>query len=1375
MGAGLGLAVPALVAQLRPAVVPLSYAQERLWVLEQIGGLGSTYHIAAAVRLQGKLDIGALELSFATVVERHEVLRTRFAAAGGVPVQVVDPPGPFVLQMEIVSDLPEVERPAVVRARLHVLTQQPFDLAQGPLFRAHLLRLSGEEHVALVVMHHIVSDGWSVGVLIREIGALYEVYVADRPSPLAALSVQYADYALWQRGWLQGEVLERQVAYWKEQLAGAPAALALPTDRPRPAVPSYRGARLTIEFAKDLTAQLHGLARDAGATLFMVVLAAFNVVLWRWSGQTDVVVGSPIAGRTHREIEGLIGFFVNTLALRTQLRGKLGFKELLQQVKETVLGAYAHQDLPFEKLVEELRAVRDLSRQPMFQVLLALQNVPQETLTLPGLKLSRLGGEATTTKFELSLFIHGTASGLHGWFEYATELFDGSTIERLARHLRVLLEGIVADPAARIGDLRLLAESERRQLLVEWNDTAAAYPKDRCVHELFAEQAARSPDAVAVIFEDQQLSYRELDRRSNQLAHYLRGLGVGPEVVVGLCVERSLEMVVGLLGILKAGGAYLPLDPSYPNERLAYMLADARAPVVVTQAGLGYRLPEHRGRVVRLDADWEEIAVHPATALLSGSQTDNVAYVIYTSGSTGRPKGVMNCQGALVNRLSWMQSAYGLDGSDRVLQKTPFTFDVSVWEFLWPLLVGATLVVARPEGHKDPAYLVELIDSAGITTLHFVPSMLQAFLGAVEVGMCRRVRRIFCSGEVLSRQHQDGFYRCFDCELHNLYGPTEAAIDVTYWACRIDDEACSVPIGRPISNTQVYVLDGALELVPLGVWGELYIGGAGLARGYVGRAGLTADRFVPSPFGDGDRLYRTGDLARWRSDGELEYLGRVDHQVKVRGYRIELGEIETALVEHPAVGQAVVLVREDAPGDKRLVAYVVPSRQEGATLMQLLRMKRDQMLDEMSQYVLPDGQLILQKNRSETDFLFREIFENRSYLRHGIRVAPGACVFDVGANIGLFSLFVARQAVDVKLFAFEPVPSVFGLLRANAALHGLDVELFDCALGDSEGSAEIQYFPHATILSTTAASTDVHKTVRTFMRAQETMPLPDADFDTLLAERLRYETISCRVRTLSSVIRECDVADISLLKVDVEGAEMNVLAGIESQDWPKIEQVIVEVHDVHGRLQQISAVLRDRGFRVAVEQSPNLSGTALYNVYALRRDPTVEEVLVPHRVPLSNLEHWFMQLRDLAKAKLPDYMVPSAFVALEALPLTPNGKIDRRALPAPEADAVVRTAYVAPRTPVEEVLASIWCEVLKLDRVGVHDNFFDLGAHSILMMRALHRINSTLDLSMSAIDLFKYPTIKGLAKRVAGRTAESLDFSKITHGERSQSHRRHYR
>ncbi|MBV9914404.1 MAG: AMP-binding protein, partial [Sinobacteraceae bacterium] len=780
---GVSTAPLPLTAQARTGHVPLSYAQERLWVLEQLEATGAAYHIPAVIRLSGRLDVDALERSFTELVRRHEVLRTRFAAPDGTPEQVIEPVGRFRLEKEDFADVPAEERERAALRRAVEIASEPLDLERGRLFRSVLLKLSAEQHVVVVVMHHIVSDDWSMAVLVREVGALYAAFSQGHSSPLPGLPVQYADYAIWQRGWLQGEVLEKQVGYWRERLSGAPAALDLPTDRVRPAVQSYRGAQVRFELSAELFSAAVDLSRRESCTLYMVLLAAFSVVLSRWSGQKDVVVGSPIAGRTHRATEGLIGFFVNTLALRTDLSGDPTFRELLQRVKEVALAAYAHQDLPFEKLVAELNPVRDLSRQPIFQVMInsLLEETPP-SFVLPELNASvlamdevsaqlELKMEEVNAQFELMLRLRQTAQGPICRFEYATDLFDRSTIERLAGHLKTLLEGIVTSPDARVSELPLLPEAERRQLLEEWNATAADYPRDKCVQELFAEQAERTPDAVALIFEDQEVSYGELDRRANQLAHYLQKLGVGPEVIVGVCAERSLEMVIGLLGIVKAGGAYLPLDPSYPPERLAYMVSDAHVPVVVTQAHLLDQLPAHEASVVRLAADWEEIAAQPVTPPSTAMWPENLAYVIYTSGSTGKPKAAANTHGGLLNRLLWMQTAYQLDASDRVLQKTPFTFDVSVWEFFWPLLVGARLVVARPEGHRDPAYLAELIERQGITTLHFVPSMLQTFLQTADLRQCGNVRNTVCSGEALSVDTQERFFAELGSRLHNLYGP----------------------------------------------------------------------------------------------------------------------------------------------------------------------------------------------------------------------------------------------------------------------------------------------------------------------------------------------------------------------------------------------------------------------------------------------------------------------------------------------------------------------------------------------------------------------------------------------------------------------------
>jgi len=916
----------------REGALPLSFAQERLWFLDRLEPGSSTYNIPVAWRLVGALDEAALERALGEIVRRHESLRTTFTEVGGSPVQVVAPFGGFTLPVEDLAVLDEADREAAVGRRAGEEAVRPFDLSAGPLFRATLLRLAAEDHVLLLSMHHIVSDGWSLEILFRELSSLYAAYRDGGESPLPELAVQYADYAVWQREQLAGEVLDRQLAYWREQLAGAPELLELPTDRPRPPTRMYAGATVPVDLSPELLERLQALGRSEGTTLYMTLLGAFQVLLSKYSGIDDIVVGSPIAGRTRGEVEELIGFFVNTLVLRTDLGGDPSFREVLRRVREVTLGAYENQEVPFEKLVAELQPERSLSHSPLFQVMFTLQNAGGEG-ALPGLQVSGAGAGLEGAKFDLSLTLAATPRGLRGGLTYGTALFDADTVERMVGHLERVLEQVAADVDARLSRLDLLGEAERAMVLEEWNRTEGEYPADRCIHQLIEEQAARTPTAVAVRFEDDSLTYAELNERANRLARGLRRRGVGPEVRVGICLERSLEMVVGILAVLKAGGAYVPLDPGYPADRLAFILADSATPVLLTQEKLRTLLPARPGTEVLL-VDGAPAEGESAGNLEGGATPDTLAYVIYTSGSTGRPKGVMNAHRGVVNRLWWMQSRLRLGGGDAVLQKTPFSFDVSVWEFFWPLQHGASLVMARPEGHRDPAYLREVIERRQVTTLHFVPSMLQQFVEFAGVERCASLTRVVCSGEALPPALVERFHARFPSrvELHNLYGPTEAAVDVSWWACERRDSVDVVPIGRPILNTRLYVLDAGLQPVPVGAPGELYIGGVQVARGYLNRPALTASRFVPDPLGSGagSRLYATGDRARWRADGAIEYLGRLDDQVKIRGFRIEPGEIEAALRRHDGVRECVVVVREDAPGDRRLVAYVVGGVETGA-------------------------------------------------------------------------------------------------------------------------------------------------------------------------------------------------------------------------------------------------------------------------------------------------------------------------------------------------------------------------------------------------------------------------------------------------------------
>ncbi len=952
---------PPLVRVPRDRPLPLSFAQQRLWFLHRLDPASTAYHVPVALRLRGGLDAEVLARALGEVVRRHEALRTVFRASGGEPVQLIREPGPAVLPAVDLAALPGEAREAELLELARAEARRPFDLAEGPLLRGLVVRLGEEEDALLLTMHHVVSDGWSMGVLVREVSALYGAFSRGEPSPLPELPVQYADHAVWQRSYLSGEVLERELAYWREALEGAPPRLELPTDRARPAVAGGQARTVPFLLPAEVGRALRALARGEGATLFMALLAGWQALLGRYAGQEDFVVGTPIAGRTHAELEGLIGFFVNTLALRADLSGDPTVGVLLGRVRERTLGAYAHQELPFERLVEALGVERSLAQTPLFQVMLVLQNLERAPLRLGGVRVEPLGPAEGGAKFDLSLALTEQGEALAGTLTYRSALWEASTAGRMVEHLEALLRGMGAGPGRRLGEIGLLGAAEREQVLRRWNRTGRAYPAGATLHGLVEAQARRTPQAPALVYEGRRLEYGELQGRAERLAERLRGVGVGPEVRVGVSVERSPELVVALLGVLRAGGAYVPLDPSYPAERQEWMLRDAAVPVVLAQEAQRERLrgvlAEYGGGVLWLGDGGEEGGAEAGGggAAAAGAQAENLAYVIYTSGSTGRPKGAMNEHRGIVNRLLWMQERYGLDGTDVVLQKTPTSFDVSVWELFWPLLSGARLVLARPEGHRDAAYLWERIESEGVTTVHFVPPMLQAFLEARGGRKGGTLRRVFSSGEALSAELAERFREALPgVELHNLYGPTEAAVDVTHHACAGGEGV--VPIGRPVANTRIYVLDGAGEPSPVGVPGELCIGGVQVGRGYLGGAAGTAERYVPDAYGGeaGGRLYRTGDRGRWRESGEVEYLGRLDAQVKVRGYRIEPGEIEAALRAEAGVREAVVVVRGEGAGEGRLVGYVVGEGIEGGALREGVRAR-------LPEHMVPTAVVVLEE------------------------------------------------------------------------------------------------------------------------------------------------------------------------------------------------------------------------------------------------------------------------------------------------------------------------------------------------------------------------------------------------------------------------------
>lgn len=906
-----------------PKRVPLSFAQERLWFLTQLEPENPSYNLPFALRLTGHLDVAALEKSIDAIIARHETLRTKFVAIDGEPFQFVSAKAAATFEILDLRTFGDDKAELELKRLMTSVAERPFDLANDYPMRASLLKLADDEHVLLVTMHHIISDAWSVSIFTHELSSFYKALTSEGAAEPPELPIQYSDFAKWQRNWLQGDALKEQLAYWTSQLEGA-AKLNLPTDHARPKLRTHRGGHLSFTLPADLADKLKKLSNTEGATLFMTLLAAFNVLLFRHTGEQDIVVGSPIAGRNRIETEPLIGFFVNSLALRTDLSGNPTFRQLIGRVKEVAVSAYAHQDLPFEKLVEELNPARDVSQTPVFQVMFGLQNAPRAAADLHNLNVRRIPTEVRTAKFDLTLLLSDTANGLSGWFEYNADLFEPSGIERLKNHFENLLASVTATPDAPIAALPLLGAQEQQQILVEWNNTETTYPREKCIQDLFEEQVRRTPDAVALVFNDQQLTYDALNKKANQLAHHLKKKGVGPEVIVGLALDRSVEMIVGLLAILKAGGAYLPLDPSYPRERLAFMIDETETWIVLTQKHLHFQLPPSEVRVIAHDGEFGDSKFEDEQNPVSTSTAENLAYVIYTSGSTGNPKGVSVTHRNVVRLVK--ETNYARFTSDEVfLQFAPVTFDAATFEVWGALLNGARLVVPAP-GIESLANLGETIQRHKVTTLWLTAGLFHQMVDS-ELEKLQGVRQLLAGGDVLSVPHVEiAARKLVGCQVINGYGPTE---NTTFTCCEsvtAHGVGHSVPIGKPVANTEVYVLSSDMQLVPVGVAGELFIGGDGLARGYLDAPEATAEKFLPNPFArkPGDRIYRTGDQVRYRSDGSIEFLGRLDQQVKIRGYRIELGEIELALSQHPAVQDCVVTTQTSKLGERRLAAFVVP-------------------------------------------------------------------------------------------------------------------------------------------------------------------------------------------------------------------------------------------------------------------------------------------------------------------------------------------------------------------------------------------------------------------------------------------------------------------
>jgi amino acid adenylation domain-containing protein len=1465
--------LPPLERGPREGSLPLSFAQQRLWFLDRFEPGSPFYNIPAAARLTGELDVAALERSLAEIIHRHETLRTTFPEVDGQPAQAIGPDVPAVLSVLDLADLPTAEREREALRLARAEAQRPFDLARGSLLRITLIKLAPREHIVLLVLHHIVSDGWSMGVFYRELVALYQHFTAGKSAALPALPVQYADYARWQRDWLRGEPLEKQLAYWKERLAGVPTALELPTDRPRPPVQTVRGATERVLIPMDLLPRVKDLCQRTGCTPFMALLAAFQAVLARYSGQEDFCIGTPIAGRRRPELEGLIGFFVNTLVLRTDLGGDPSFHELLGRVREACLGAYAHQDLPFEMLVEAFQPQRDLSRTPLFQVLFALQNTPVPSVELPDLSFRPIEAESGTAKFDLGFFLAETEQGLAGSLEYNTDLFDASTARRLLGHFQHLLEAAVTDPARHLSELPLLTQPERQQILGEWNSSETVFPEVQTVHRLFEIQAERTPEAMAIGFEGEVLTYRELNAKANRLAHSLRDFGVGPEVLVGICVERSVDMVVAVLAVLKAGGAYVPLDPAYPAERLAFMLSDAGAPLVLTTESLVARLSGQRARPICLDTDALAIAQQSEANPFPMAGAEHLAYVIYTSGSTGRPKGVEITHASVVNFLTSMRRRPGLHERDILLAVTTLSFDIAALEIFLPLAVGARVELVGRETAQDGARLAERLAVSGATVMQATPATWRLLLEAGWSG--GPGLKILCGGEALAPELAQQLLPC-GSSVWNLYGPTETTIWSTLHP--VDWRLGSVPIGRPIANTQVYIVDDQGQPVPVGVPGELLIGGAGVARGYRRRPELTAEKFIPDPFSGrpGARLYRTGDRARWLHSGALECLGRVDHQVKIRGFRVEPGEIETMLGRHPAVRQVAVLAREDTADDKRLVAYVVPNphdpivaRGDGAEHLAHWQGVWDEA------YARPPAQPEVDFNlagwtSSYTGLPLAEA-EMREWVNHAVErilAQRPARILEIGCGTGLLLFRLAPKCADYTgtdmsgqaiHFLREHVagcryaPSITLLERPADDFSGFGEGTFDAVILNSV----VQYFPSIDYLLRVLAG--AVKATRpggfVFLGDVRNLALLDAFHAWVqlnrappalaveqLLERVRKEVGRERelvidpalfeaLKEALPAVRRMDVQlkqgrhhnEMTAFRYDVilqvGGEEPAVLR----PSWVDYRESGLTPDAVRERLEQqrpeVLALTAVPNARIPAEvkvlqqsagHAPRTVGELRQDVhrdagvdpdelwllgeslpYAIdmrwtagandgrfdlvfrRRDRaglTGAEVAFPGEVverrpwreyandPLRGKaqEDLVPRLREYLRGKLPEYMVPSAFVLLDALPRTPNGKLDRKRLAAQEPQGPdSHRAYVAPRDPTEQLLTALWAEVLRLEQVSILDNFFDLGGHSLQAAQLVSRASKAFQCTIPVKTLFLHPTVAAFAEAMRNNAANA--------------------
>jgi amino acid adenylation domain-containing protein/natural product biosynthesis luciferase-like monooxygenase protein len=1406
----------------RHGPLPLSFAQQRLWFLAQLEDQASAaYHMAAALKLVGELDHRALQAALDRVIERHEALRTSFVSVDGSPVQRIHEAEPFTLVIHDLSAHPEAARE--LQRLVDDEADAPFDLPRGPLIRGRLIALGAHEHVLALTMHHIVSDAWSQGRLIHELGALYRAYREHLPDPLPPLAIQYADYAQWQRRWARGPQMQAQLDYWREHLRGAPALLDLPADRPRPPAQDYAGGRYDFTLDPALTPALKALSARHGTTLYMTLLAAWAALLYRLSGQDDLVIGSPVAGRTRTELEPLIGFFLNTLALRIRLDGAASVSDLLMQVKQIAVAAQAHQDLPFEQLVDALNPVRSLAHSPLFQTMFAWQNAPEPRLSFPGLEIQPLTSSQVTARFDLFLSLAENGPLIDGCIEYASSLFDRSTLVRYVKHWQVMLAAMAADDAQPIAGLPLLTEPQRRKLLVDWNDTQAAYPRDRCLHHVFEAQAEQSPDAVAVRQGAESLTYAELNARANRLAHHLIVLGVVPDTRVAIAMRRRPAMLVGLLAILKAGGAYVPIDPAYPAPRLAYLLADAAPQVLLTEASLAQDWTAHPNapRIVHLDTDvrlWSQQPVHNPRAPVTAH---DLAYVMYTSGSTGEPKGVMVNHRSVVNLLWSIRRMIDMHPGDRLLALTTLTFDIAALELYGPLVCGAEVVLADRETVLDPRRLARCIDDHRITVMQATPGVWRTLLDSGWSGDAHL--KALVGGEALPHELAQRL-RASTAALWNVYGPTETTIWSTAQAVgpvgNDRDDPRPPPIGHPLANTRVYILDAHGQPTPVGVLGEIHIAGDGVARGYLNRPEVTRERFVPDPFSPdppGARMYRTGDLGRWRADGTIEYHGRNDFEVKVRGIRIHPAEIESALAHHPGVSAAAVVAREHGPGDSRLVAYVVPqaaddtaSSDDAPPISFSLFYFGAGVPDPANKYGLylesaqyadrhgfeavwtPERHFHavggLYANPSVLSAALATVTQ-RIHLRsgsvvlplhHPVRVAEEWAMVD-NLSQGRVGLSVA-SGWHPRDFVFNPDayasrrPAMFeGIEVLRALWRGESV-----ALRDGEGAvSDIRIHPQPLqkelpLWVTAAGNPDTFiqagklgANVLTHLLGQSMADLagqivryrqarleaghdPEAGRVTLMVHTYVGDDAEQALQQAKGPFMRYLMEHFGL--TSLEQQFKHTAAAQAAQDLESMAEVAFEHYS-----QTASLIGTPQSCLALVQEAKRIGVDELACLSDWMDAPRMMSGLEPLNRLRQLARRTQPSARDVRRflaARLPDHLVPSTVVFIDALPMTDNGKLDRKALPAPKDDGAPVHRYEAPVGDTEMAIARLWAELVGVARVGRHDNFFELGGNSLMVVTMLERLRQD-GMPAEVRTLFAHPTPALLAQAIAAQAAQA--------------------